>query len=280
MINIQNLNFRYCKRGYVFETLNLEFKTGCIYGLLGENGVGKTTLLRLMSGLLFPNQGTITVNKFTPRKREAQFLEDTYYLPEVFNVPPISLNKYAKIYKTFYPKFSYEQFVSYTNAMGLDSAKTISKMSYGQQKKATIAFALACNTTFLFMDEPTNGLDIPSKTIFRSLIAKSANEDKCIIISTHQVRDLENLIDPIVILEQNQILLNNNMDQITQKLWFGIREKKNENTLYAEEALGGYAVVELNSAKAESKVNVEMLFNAAIQNKKLFKEIFMNPKNN
>ncbi|MDR2010658.1 MAG: ABC transporter ATP-binding protein [Bacteroidales bacterium] len=278
LIKINNLSFRYGKKNHVFDSLNIEFKAGNIYGLLGENGVGKTTLLRLISGLLFPVNGNIEVMGNTPGKREPGFLEEIYYLPEVFNSPPITLEEYAKINKLFYPKFNDEQFRYYVNELGVDQSKKLSKMSYGQQKKAIIAFALSCNTSLLLLDEPTNGLDIPSKTVFRRLIAGNIDLNKCFIISTHQVRDLENMIDPIVILEQNQILLNNSIEDITKHLWFGIRQHKSEHTFYAEDALGGYNLVERNTTGEDSKVNIEMLFNSAICNKKLYKEIFINPK--
>jgi ABC-2 type transport system ATP-binding protein len=278
MIEIKNLNFRYEKKDFIFETFNIEFKPGNIYGLLGENGVGKTTLLRLISGLLFPNNGGISVLGHSPKKRETSFLENIYYLPEVFNAPLFSLDKYVDIYSPFYPKFKKEQFCYYANAFGVDATKKIAKMSYGQQKKAFLSFALACNTSIILLDEPTNGLDIPSKTILRKLIAETSNNDKCIIISTHQVRDLENLIDPIVIIEYNQILLNNTIEEITNKLWFGVKSERDPNTYYYEDALGGYSVVEANTNNKESKVNIEMLFNAVVSNKNLFKKMFINNK--
>ena len=276
MIEIKNLSFKYGRKNFIFESLNMDFKAGNIYGLLGENGVGKTTLLRLMSGLLFPADGSIEILGRVPKKREPGFLEEVYYLPEVFNAPSFSLNKYVETYSMFYPRFDRKQFDNYVNELGVDPSKNISTMSYGQQKKALISFALACNTSLLLLDEPTNGLDIPSKTVFRRLIAEFLEDYKCIIISTHQVRDLENLIDPIVILEYNQILLNNTIEEITSKLWFGIKPQKSQDAFYSEEALGGYFVVEPNTIEEESKVNIEMLFNATVRNKKVFKEIFIN----
>lgn len=276
MIEIQNLSFRYGKHQTVFEQLNMEMKAGYIYGLLGENGVGKTTLLRLLAGLRFPTEGSIRILGQEPRQRTASLLSEIYYLPEVIDPVALSLNEYVKLYAPFYPHFDHGQLAHYVSEFGLNPAKKISQSSHGQQKKAMMSFALACNTKLLLLDEPTNGMDIPSKGIFRRLIAQAATDDKCFVISTHQVRDLENLIDPIVILEHNQVLLNNSIEEISRKLWFGIQPQKSDKDLYRENALGGYAVVGFNESGEETRVNIEMLFNAAIQNKELFKRMFIN----
>lgn len=278
MIRISNLSFSYNKHSSVFDRLNMELKPGCIYGLLGENGVGKTTLLRLLCGLRFPDRGKITVNGYEPRKRQAEFLQDVYYMPEVIEPIKMSIKDFAKYTAPFYPRFSQENFQHYLDEFNIDPDKKLSQSSHGQQKKAMMCFALACNTRLLLLDEPTNGMDIPSKGIFRRLIAQAADDDKCFIISTHQVRDLENLIDPIIILEYNQVLLNNSIEEITSKLWFGIQSSKSDADLYREDAIGGYSVVRLNDEQEETKVNVEMLFNAAIGNKELFKRLFIHKK--
>lgn len=279
MIEIKDLSFRYGKHNTVFEQLNMNLKAGYIYGLLGENGVGKTTLLRMLAGLRFPNEGSIRVMGHEPRHRSPEFLSEMYYLPEVLAPVNLTLNEYVNLYAPFYPRFSHEQLAHYISELGINPSKKIAKSSHGQQKKAMVCFALACNTRLLLMDEPTNGMDIPSKGIFRRLIASAADDSKCIVISTHQVRDLENLIDPIIILEQNRILLNNTLEEITRKLWFGRKSEKSDKDLYREETVGGYNVVGYNEEHEESKVDVEMLFNAAIQNKGLFKRMFIEEQN-
>lgn len=278
MIEIKDLSFRYGRYQSVFEQVNMELKAGYIYGLLGENGVGKTTLLRLLAGLRFPSSGTIKVLGFEPRHRHENFLSEVYYLPEVVDPLPLDMNTYVKLFAPFYPHFDGERFTAYMAAFNLNPTQKISKSSHGQQKKAMLSFALACNTKLLLMDEPTNGMDIPSKGIFRRLIAQAATDEKCFVISTHQVRDLENLIDPIIILERNQILLNNSLDEITQKLFFGRKAEKSNSDLYREECVGGYAVVSFNENGEESRVDLEMLFNAAIQNKGLFKRMFIDER--
>jgi ABC-2 type transport system ATP-binding protein len=276
MINIQNLSFHYKAKQPVYSGLNMELNRGNIYGLLGENGVGKTTLLKLISGLLFPTEGRISTFDFEAKKREPDMLEKIYFLPEVYTLPKIKMSEYIKLYAKFYPKFDYQKLEAYINVFGLSKTKKLNEFSHGQQKKWLIAFGLATNTELLLMDEPTNGLDIPSKGLFRQLLAEAMDDQKTIIISTHQVRDLENLIDPIIILEYNQVLLNNSIDEISQKLKFVINENPSENTLHCEQAMGGFWCVEPNTDGVESKVNIELLFNAAVKNKELFKNLFIN----
>jgi ABC-2 type transport system ATP-binding protein len=248
---------------------------GNIYGLLGENGVGKTTLLKLISGLLFPTSGQCSVLTFEPKQRNPRMLEKIYLLPEVYTLPKMKMSEYVKLYAPFYPKFDHQKLAEYVKTFGLSETQKLSEFSHGQQKKWLISFGLATNTELLLMDEPTNGLDIPSKTIFRKLMAEAMSDQKTVIISTHQVRDLENLIDPIIILEYNQVLLNNSIEEITQKLKFVVKETPSEHTLYSEPTMGGFACVEPNADGAETKVNIEQLFNAAIANKEVFKSLFI-----
>lgn len=278
MISISHLEFGYNKRNSIFESINMTFEEGNIYGLLGENGVGKTTLLRLIAGLLFPRQGKIEVLGLEPRKRSPEGLAEIYYLPETFYSPQMTGARYVDLYHGFYEKFDKEAFDRYTHEFKVDLKKKLSTLSHGQQKKFMISFALACNTRILLMDEPTNGLDITSKSSFRKMIAEAINDTKCFIISTHQVRDLENLIDPIIILEKNQVLINNSLADLGDRLWFGIREKPGTMALYSEEALGGFYVVEPNVNKESSNINIEMLFNATIHNKEWFVQNILNGK--
>ena len=276
MIEITNLYFTYSKRNKLFENLNLTLFEGHIYGLLGKNGTGKTTLLSLVSGLLFPEEGKIVVMGKNPEKRPVDFLQELFLVSEEFDVPDVSPKKYAALYASFYPHFNEEQYNDYLKEFELDPNSAMHKMSMGQRKKAYIAFALACNTQLLLMDEPTNGMDIPSKAQFRKLIASVATENRCIVISTHQVRDLENLIDTIVVLENHRIIFNQTVDAISEKLSFVSYNEASTagQFLYEEKEILGGKGIAANTSENPSRVDMELLFNGLISEKEKITNLF------
>jgi len=278
MISIKNLSFGYSKKRLLYKDLDLVFKPGNIYGLLGRNGAGKSTLLKNIIGLLFPTTGTISVNGYTPHKRLPSFLETIYFIPEEVYVPSLSVNRYVDLFSKFYTSFDKEQFFDYLQRLDVTTEKKLNALSFGQQKKFVIAFALACNTKVLLLDEPTNGLDIPSKKRFRKLIASVMNDERMIIVSTHQVRDLDNLIDHVVIVDNGELLLNASLPVIGEKLCFKTFDDALPNTiiLYEEESLKGKAVVIENTTNENSKINLEHLFNAVTENGEVVKSIFKN----
>lgn len=213
MITIKDLTFWYSKQNKIFEKLNLELEAGHIYGLLGKNGAGKTTLLKLICGLSFPKSGTVAMDGLIPARRETGFLKDIFLVPEEISLPSLTPEKFADLYGGFYPAFDLAQFREILGKLEVETVQKFTGMSHGQKRKAMIAFALAANTRYLFLDEPTNGMDIPSKAAFRSMLAASFFEEKTIILSTHVVRDLESMIDSVIILENHRIILNQSVDQ-------------------------------------------------------------------
>src|SRR5689334_10590623 len=276
MIEISDLSFGYKKRKPLYKNLNLSLPVGSIYGLLGKNGAGKSTLLKNFIGLLFPKQGELFVNGYTPKKRLPSFLETIYFIPEEVYVPSLTIDRYRKLFSPFYPLFNEDQFYSYLDLLDVHDKGKLNTLSFGQQKKFIIAFALACNTRILLLDEPTNGLDIPSKIKFRKLIASVFTEDKMIFISTHQIRDLENLIDNVIIVDNGELLLQASIAEIEKRLSFKVVDEMPDenNVLYADSSLSGYAVVMENKTSEESKVNLEYLFNAVTENPVKAKSIF------
>jgi ABC-type multidrug transport system, ATPase component len=221
MINIQNLEFSYSKQTSLLSNLNLQLEAGRIHGLLGKNGEGKSTLLKLISGLVFPKQGEVNVMGFEPKERHPEMLQEIFFLPEELPQLTLSIENYEKVYAPFYPNFSSEQFNAYLKEFDIENKKSVlNKLSHGQKKKVFVAFGLATNTKLLLMDEPTNGLDIPSKGQFRRMVASAIDDSRCLIISTHQVRDLDSLIDSITIMDGHEIVFNEPTDNITKKLLF------------------------------------------------------------
>jgi len=275
MVKIENLAFNFGSY-QVLRDISTELQEGRIYGLLGENGVGKTTLLTLLSGLKKCSSGSIDIDGHDPYKREVSFLQSLYYLPDEVASEKMTADKYAKITGQFWPNFDMDKFTTIMKEFETDPDKYMNKMSAGQLKKTYIAFALSCNTKYLFMDEPTNGLDIPSKTQFRSAITRYTSDDSVILISTHQVRDLENLISPVIILDKQDVLLNADVEEIAEKLYFDYSSEINPNSLYQEALPGGYIQVYPNTTGKESKVNIEALFNTVHNHKELIKNMFNN----
>ena len=259
---------------FVLKNITMNLEEGRVYGLLGENGVGKTTLLTLLCGLKKPQIGSIDIDGHDPYKREPSLLSDQYYLSD--EVAPMNMKAvdYARNYGKFWEGFDIEKFMEVMTVLDNDPQQKMTHMSFGQLKKTYIAFALACNTKYLYMDEPTNGLDIPSKAQFRKAVTKYTREDSVILISTHQVRDLENIIDPIIILDRQDVLLNATLEEITEKLYFDYSTEKIEGALYSEMIPGATVQVCLNQNGEESKVNMEALFNTVHIHKELIKGIF------
>jgi len=278
MIEIRNLSFGYNKKKLLYKDLTLTLTPGSIYGLLGKNGAGKSTLLKNLIGLLFPTSGSITVNSFSPKKRLPSFLETVYFIPEEVHVPSLTVHQYKDLFAPFYPLFDSEKFFNYLEQLDVKDQGKLNTLSFGQQKKFIIAFALACNTKVLLLDEPTNGLDIPSKIRFRKLLSSVFNEDRMIFISTHQIRDLDNLIDRVIIVDKGELLLHASLERIAEKLCFKTVTDLPEsgNVLYSEESLKGFAIVAENKLSEDSKVNLEQLFNAVTENPQLAKAIFKN----
>lgn len=265
MIEIKNLSFGYQKNKLLFKDLNLNLKQGHIYGLLGKNGAGKTSLLKNIVGLVYLISGKCNINGHNPAKREPSFLKDIFYLPEEIYVPDTTASGFVKGTAPFYPNFNHEQHAQYLQDFEVPLSAKLNQLSLGQQKKFMISFALACNTSVLIMDEPTNGLDIPSKAKFRKIIAGAFTENQLILISTHQVKDLENLIDSVLILNQQQIVLNKSNEELSNVLNFGnIESTELSDALYHEESFKGVQGITINKYGAISRPDLELLFNGVV----------------
>ena len=270
MIEVNNISFKYAgQSSLVFDDFSLRLEENNIYGLLGKNGTGKSTLLYLVAGLLRPKAGTVCFDGIDTNKRRPETLQEIFIVPEEFDLPSMSLERYVSINEPFYPRFSREVLEACLKDFELTTDLNLSALSMGQKKKVFMSFALAANTKLLLMDEPTNGLDIPSKSQFRKVVAQYMTEERTLIISTHQVHDVEQLLDHILILSQQKLLLDAPVAEIQQKYTFEYRTPDNmADALYAEPSLQGNAVIAPRKAdSAETQVNLELLFNAVNEGK-------------
>ena len=271
MIQVENLSFNYVgTKREVFSDFSLQLTDNKIYGLLGKNGTGKSTLLYLLCGLLRPKKGGVFIDGVLTSDRRSAMLEDIFMVPEEFALPPVTLDTYVKMNKGFYPHFSEEVLERCLADFELSRQTKLHQLSMGQKKKAFMSFALATGTRLLLMDEPTNGLDIPSKSQFRKVIANNMTDDRIMIISTHQVHDIESLLDHVLILSQSNLLLNASVSDISDDYKFEYRTpaEMDDSVLYAEPSLQGNAViVRRQPSDHETPMNLELLFNAVITGK-------------
>jgi ABC-2 type transport system ATP-binding protein len=276
MIQIKQLDFAYGGE-QLFRGLDLTLEPGNIYGLLGMNGAGKSTLLKLMTGLLFSESGSLQSLGHDPARRDPGFLAQIFVLPEELNVPGVTDREYVGVRAPFYPRFDHARFERYAAEFELPRGRKLTTLSYGQKKKFLLAFGLACQSALLVMDEPTNGLDIPSKGQFRRLIADAASNERTFVISTHQVQDVASLIDPIVILHQGNVLLSHTMAEISAKVSIQLSAARpaetEERLLYCEATVGGFWSV-WEGDGADGQIDLEVLFNTVTSRPDICRTLF------
>ena len=280
MFTINQLSFAYNKRvGNLFQDFSLELNAGNVYGLLGKNGAGKSTLIYLMTGLLTPQAGEVLFDGENVRKRLPKTMSDIFLVPEEFDMPRLSIKQYVDINAPFYPRFSMEDMQRYLDIfeMGGDLSLKLHALSMGQKKKVFMAFAFATNTRVLIMDEPTNGLDIPSKSQFRKLVTTGMSDDKLMLISTHQVRDISDILDHVTIIDQNRVLLNTGFADIMSKVAFRPLQEGDQPLFVLQSPFGPLGAVRAKEGE-ETKVDLEMLFNATLQNPEAINQLFTTQK--
>lgn len=265
MLSFSNVSFTYGRRGKeVLSGLSLDFEENGIYGILGKNGTGKSTMLYLAAGLLRPKGGNVTAEGVPTQSRRPETLRKLFLVPEEFDLPEVSLRTYVQLNAPFYPTFREDILARCLKSFELGDDLNIGRLSMGQKKKVYISFALAAGTKYLLMDEPTNGLDIPSKKVFREVIAREMTEERVMIISTHQVRDVEQLIDHVVIVNEGTVLLNASTAEIESRLRFEQRAVGSDlsDALFVQQTMRGIELICPNSGNDETPIDLELLFNA------------------
>lgn len=273
MISFNQLGFRYRLGSQVFRDFSMTLSPGHVYGVLGENGVGKSTLMKLASGVLIPTVGSVTIDGREASLREEATMAKIIYLPEEFSLPALTLDEFRKVTAPFYPSFSDESFEECCRVLDVVRDRRLDKLSMGQRKRAYLAFAFACRAEWLLLDEPTNGLDVAAKEAFRRLVARYVDEGQSIIISTHSVREIDSLIDHLIILDRKGIVLNASIGEIGSRLRFG-RCSAEEEPLYSESTLAGTSGVVVNTTDEESPVDIEMLFMASLRSTERLRRLF------
>ena len=265
MLSFSNVSFTYGRRGKeVLSGLSLDFEENGIYGILGKNGTGKSTMLYLAAGLLRPKGGNVTAEGVPTQSRRPQTLREIFLVPEEFDLPEVSLRTYVQLNAPFYPTFREDILARCLKSFELGDDLNIGRLSMGQKKKVYISFALAAGTKYLLMDEPTNGLDIPSKKVFREVIAREMTEERVMIISTHQVRDVEQLIDHVVIVNEGTVMLNASTAEIETRLRFEQRAVGSDlsDALFVQQTMRGIELICPNSGNDVTPIDLELLFNA------------------
>lgn len=260
MIDIKNIRFSYKKSKDVFDNFSLQLDSPGIYGLLGENGIGKTTLLKMISTLYFPSYGKILIDGKDSRQREVETLAKLYFMPDTIDSYWMKFQDFVENHAVFYDNFSPEILDDCFNCFHVDRQQTIKSMSLGERKKAFCSFALAAGTEILLMDEPTNGMDVPSKKIFRQLLMRHIREDQYVLISTHLINDVEKLLDHYIILNHDNRPFNASAQEIMEKYAF-VTQLTQEEALYAEPCVNGYKAIVPNQGEP-TDIDLEMLFNA------------------
>ena len=274
MLQITNLSFAYRKsQRELFHDFSLDLQPGNVYGLLGKNGAGKSTLIYLMTGLLTPASGQVTLDGIDVRRRLPQTLSDLFLVPEEFELPHTTLSQFVKINAPFYPNFSADDMNRYLDTFEMEHDCKLQSLSMGQKKKVFMSFALATNTRVLIMDEPTNGLDIPSKSQFRKIVASGMSDDKTMLFSTHQVRDIEQVLDHVTIIDQSRVLLNASLGEVSSRLAFRPMREGDQPLLAQTGAMGTLVVTPALDGE-ETQVDLEMLFNATLQQPQAIAQLF------
>lgn len=266
MIQINNLSYGYTRSRKVFSDLSLDLEPGSITGLLGRNGEGKSTLFKLLCGQLLRRHGSMALFGLDPNKRSTSFLQQVYFLPEEPKTPALSIARFAEYNGCFYPNYDRALLLELLQNFDLKPELKLNELSQGQRKKALLAFALSLRVPLLLLDEPTNGLDIPSKVAFRRALAQHTSPEQSVIISTHQVRELEQIIDHVLILEGGQILCNESIARLSQSFSITpISEQPDKEPLYSEASILGQVGLFAQAAEEnEAEFSLEFFFNALL----------------
>lgn len=197
---------------YALYNLNLSLERGQIVGLLGPNGSGKTTLIKLANALLRPTGGQILINGTEPgveTKRIVSYLPDRNYLGKHMRV-----NEAMTYYNTFYDNFDLGRASQMMDSLDIDPSSRLSSLSKGTLEKVQLILVMSRNAQLYVLDEPIGGVDPAARDYILRTILTNYNEDASVLICTHLIADVENVLDRVLFLQNGQITLNASVDEI------------------------------------------------------------------
>ena len=274
LISLENFSFSYGKK-QVFDGLSLRFEPGYIYGVLGKNGTGKSTLFKNLTGLLKPCKGSIRTLGCNPWQRSPGLLSRIFLLPEEFHVPPIRIGEFARSLAPFYPDFDFLLLEELLKDFEIPADRAMNAMSLGQKKKCLISLSLAVNTPLLLLDEPTNGLDILSKTQFKQILRRlSQNQPRSILISTHQVKDIQDVINRVTVLDSGRILFDEPVEAILKRVRFGSGSEVPAGAVYAEPSARGFDFILPGEAGQTGSLDMELLYKLVMLDPEMAGKVF------
>lgn len=227
--NIAEFNDVYKKYGkkQVLEEFNLNIPKGKIVGLLGPNGSGKTTMIKLLNGLTQCDKGNVFINGLKPSvktKESVSYLPDRNYLNEDMNVKEL-----LKLFSDFYKDFDINKAKEMIKNLNLEENEKIKSMSKGTKEKVGLILVMSRNAKLYILDEPIGGVDPASRAYIIKTILKNFNEDSTLLIATHLINEIENICDEVIIISKGKILLKGNVDEIREEKGMSI------DTLFREE---------------------------------------------
>ncbi len=263
MIEFSDVSFTYPYSGAAaLRNISLSIDEG-IYLLLGENGAGKTTFLHLAASLLLPSSGCVTINGSDSRDRKPSTLRSVFFTADDTEMPADTISTLARLHgRVFYPRFDSAMLDENLAAFGINPSIPLSSMSLGQRKKAIAAYALALRADILLLDEPANGLDIGSRDILRSLMARCVEPGQTMIVSTHTTADLQPLFDGIIMLRQSNLLFCNTTAHIASRLGFGIYNIPPREALFTMNDIGRFRSIVPADPLSPSEIDIHLLYSS------------------
>jgi ABC-2 type transport system ATP-binding protein len=219
MIQVEKLTKTFDKK-VALDNLTCRIPDGCVYGLVGSNGAGKSTFLRLLSGIYKADAGKILYDGM-PVYENPGVKETIMFVPdELYFLPQASMNRMAKMYRAIYKNFSMEKFKKLAEAFGLDPKANINTFSKGMKRQAATALALAVQPKYLFFDETFDGLDPVKRNLVKTLIYNDvAERNSTAIITSHSLRELEDTCDQLALLHQGGIVFESDIQDLKTSLF-------------------------------------------------------------